>query len=99
MVRKSKPTSTKANKPRSKRPKPEAKVDEFSAWLRVSRSNGRLPQGCTPAQKRAYLKALADLHNVQPIKDPATMVAAFWPADESADDLVNAVRALRRQQC
>ena len=97
MARKAKPSSTKASKPRSKRPKPKAEVDDFSAWLRVSRRNGQLPQGCTPAQKRACLQALADIHNVQPIQDPAAMVAAFWPADESADDVVNALRALRRQ--
>ncbi len=91
-------SKSKAGKPRSKQPKPEAAIDDFSAWLRVSRNNGQLPQGCTPAQKQAYVKALADLHNVGPIRDPATMTAAFWPAEETADDIVTAIRALRRQQ-
>lgn len=72
-------------------------LDRFLTELRVSRYGDRLPQGCTPAEKLAYLEALARRHGVKPIDDPVTMVADFWPARETADELVNAVRALRRQ--
>jgi hypothetical protein len=75
----------------------DTELDEFLAELRVSRRGNQLPQGCTPTEKRAYLEALARLRGVKPIDDPATMVADFWPAQESADDFVAAVRALRRQ--
>src|ERR1700681_4968741 len=74
---------------------PDTELDEFLGELRVSRRGNQLPQGCTPTEKRAYLEALARLHGVEPIDDPAAMVADFWPAQESADDFVAAIRALR----
>src|SRR5437867_496433 len=34
-------------------------VDDFLAWLRKSRREGKLPQGCTPAEKLTCLEAVA----------------------------------------
>ena len=72
-------------------------ANELPASLRASDNDAKLPQGCTPAEKRAALEALANLRGVQPIADPATMAADFWPAEESVDEMVNAIRALRRE--
>ena len=69
---------------------------DFETWLRVMRA-GRFPQGCTPAQKLAALKAHADLNGIKPVMDPETMMATFWPADESVDEFIAAIRGLRRQ--
>lgn len=41
---------------------------------------------------------LADLlasQGVQPISDPAELEADFWPENESADDIVSAIRSWR----
>jgi hypothetical protein len=70
----------------------------FETFLRLTRKGGRLPQGCTPAEKRAALEMLAEMSGVRPIDDPASMTAKFWPADEDADMIVAAIRALRRQR-
>ncbi len=43
---------------------------------------------------------LADLiaeQGVPPLKDPATLVADFWPEGESVDDFVAFIRAVRRE--
>lgn len=63
----------------------------------VTRRTIRLPQGCSPSAKLAALDVLADMEGIKPIDDPSTMVAPFWPKEESADSIVEAVRALRRQ--
>jgi len=45
-------------------------------------------------------KTLAELiaeQGVKPVADPAELAADFWPEDETADDLVAWVRALRRE--
>ena len=57
----------------------------------------QLPQGVTPAEKRAALEALAKLHGIQPIDDPTMMTATFWPPDETAEQIVSAIRALRHE--
>jgi hypothetical protein len=71
-------------------------VDASLVRLWLSRNGGRLPQGCTPAEKRAALEALAEMNGVEPISNPAEMTADFWPPEESADEIVSAIRALRR---
>jgi hypothetical protein len=86
-----------APEPRKPR-RPDEEGDDLLAWLRVSRKGGRLPQGCTPAEKRAALEALAEMHGVRPIEDPAAMAAEFWPDEETADEIMTALRALRRQR-
>jgi len=69
----------------------------FETWVRVMRTR-KLPQGCTPAEKLAAIKALADLHGVHPVEDPESMMApGFWPEHESVDEFVDVIRALRRQ--
>ena len=49
------PRPRKARRPKAAPTRPDAEVDDFLVWLRVSRKGGRLPQGCTPAEKRAAL--------------------------------------------
>lgn len=75
---------------------PEDDMDGFDIWLRLTRSGGKLPQGCSPAEKLAAFEMLAEMQGIQPIQDTKAMTAEFWPAKETADDLVAAVRALRR---
>lgn len=70
---------------------------DFSAWLRVQRSGGKLPQGVSPDEKRKAIEALADINGVMKVQDPRAMVADFWPADETADDIAAAIRELRGQ--
>ena len=50
-----------------------------------------------PSEKLAELLAHAAQHGIKPIVDPDTMRADFWPAGESVDDFVAAVRDLRRR--
>jgi hypothetical protein len=88
-------SANKASRRRAKSGGHDPEVDDFLVWLRLSRNGGRLPQGCTPAEKRAALEALAGMNGVEPISNPAEMTADFWPAGESADDIVTSIRALR----
>src|SRR5215211_1888324 len=41
------------------------------------------------------LQALAALQGVAPISDPTRLLGNFWPANESADDFLAAIAALR----
>jgi hypothetical protein len=87
-------------KPRRPKTKPAGQGpagDGASAPGRGAPQGQRLPQGCTPAEKRAALEALAERHGVRPIDDPSAMIADFWPPWESADEIVTAIRALRRE--
>ena len=96
-----------SSKPKASRPKKRAKpaptgydpdVEDLLLERRLRRLRYQLPQGCTPAEKRAALEKLAELSGVRPINDPKSMIANFWPADEDADMIVTAIRALRRQR-
>jgi hypothetical protein len=60
------------------------------------RSSKPVPQ-TTPAARRAALEAQMERKGIKPIDDPDTMTADFWPADETADEVIEAVRALRRR--
>jgi hypothetical protein len=95
VARKSKPSA------KPKRRQGEAAVEDngvdVTAWLRGLGGDGRLPQGVPPAEKRAAVEALAELHGVGPVEDPRRMAAPFWPAGESADEIVSAIRELRRK--
>lgn len=103
MVRKAKP-SQPVKTPREPvqaetngvQPFAEGDID-FNAWLRVQRHGGQLPLGVSPEEKRQALEALADSHGVGLVQDPRAMVADFWPKHETAADMVEAIRALRRQ--
>jgi hypothetical protein len=63
----------------------------------ASQANGPLLQGVRPAEKLAALDRLAERDGIGPVTDPDDLIAPFWPADETADDLVTAIRDLRRQ--
>ena len=95
MVRKSRPSARR--KPRKGEPSAEENGTDFDARLRVTGGRDRLPQGVAPAEKLAALEALAALHGVEPIQDPRTMVAPFWPPEEDTDEMVSALRELRRR--
>jgi hypothetical protein len=55
------------------------------------------PQRFTSAERLAELLAHAERRGIKPISDPDTMMADFWPPEESIDEFIAAVRALRRQ--
>jgi hypothetical protein len=87
-------------KPRRPKTKPAGQSsagNDACASRRGAPQGERLPQRCTPAEKRAALEALAARHGVRPIDDPSAMIAAFWPPDESAEEIVTAIRSLRRE--
>ena len=75
----------------------DGECENLDSWLRLTPTN-RLPQGCSPAKKRAALEMLAEMHGVKPIDNPAGMTAPFWPNDESTDEMLAALRAIRRGQ-
>jgi hypothetical protein len=91
-------SANKAGRARAESAGHDPEVDDFVVRLRLSRNGGRLPQGCTPAEKRAALEAVAEMNGVEPISNPAEMTADFWPSEKSADEIVAAIRTLRRDR-
>ena len=43
------------------------------------------------------LEELAREQGVHPIEDPSSLVADFWPEDETADEFIAAVQAWRHE--
>ena len=75
-----------------KRPSTRKRTDKKPKMPRSS-----LPQGCSPADKLAALEQLAAEEGTAPIENPNDLVADFWPEDETADEIVAAIRTLRRE--
>jgi hypothetical protein len=93
------PRTPRANKPsKSKAVGHDPEVDDFLLERRLRRLGYKLPQRCPPAEKLAALEKLAELSGIQPIDDPRSMIAGFWPANEDADTIIAAIRNLRRQR-
>jgi hypothetical protein len=90
-------TAREKKSPKSKPVGHDPEVDEFLLERRLRKLGYKLPQHCPPEEKLAALEKLAELSGVQPIDDPRSMIAAFWPADEDADTIIAAIRKLRRQ--
>lgn len=64
---------------------------------RASAPARRAKSSLRPNDKLAALLAHAEEHGIKPVADPDAMRAGFWPAEESVDNFVAAIRALRRQ--
>jgi hypothetical protein len=82
-------------------PKPKGK--RVKGWLIMSTKRQRTPT--KPARKRpakplAHIdpEALVAQQGVKPIANPEDLYADFWPADETADDFIQAVRQWRREE-
>ena len=50
----------------------------------------------TATPRRTSLEELARQQVVQPVTDPRNLLGTFWPEDETADDFLAAVRAIRK---
>ena len=61
----------------------------------LSRSDTSAIQSQLPVTPQQRLAALIAEQGVQPVRDIAELAFPDWPEDESADDLISAVRAWR----
>ncbi len=61
------------------------------------RTNGPQGSDSTTQQKDRTIEDLAMEQGVKPAGDFESLLGDFWPEDESADDLISAVRQWRRE--